>query len=510
MVSWFYYCVDLQLGYLIMSTKIALTFPLRLIMMICLAFIWTGQLLAQEGIEGSQEDLPDVFATVPLPPTIPDVPLTELPQVPSVPVLNAVGVAPVVVAVPAPLPQTVTFCRDGVVVTETVGVGGGNFSQFTLDNADSRGQLPFGTFGGGQATLELTPRLEEGVRSVAARAQSRLSITPNDSTLPEGVSPDRALYVDIDVFGAGDGSITNDFGCDQATSPELEKHCDSPLGLNVQLPAELYRRNVAQNNLILLHQNEETGRYEPVINGLFNPDNGVVSFILDETSTFVLSTIEVLEATNQEGELLVGSLVGEKLVGGRGDDELDGLFGVDILEGGDGFDSLIGGFGDDVLYGGADDDTLQGGPGIDTFVMSGGIDTFVFDESFEDEIPNEVDDLIRSERGISIARVFETEQGIAQTDATVLQEASTTDPTQLRDVFYYNFLNEPIVAEQFIVIPGYDPADLASVEGKVLVYDPANSFLYIIRPGLPEAVLAMEFFCEEDVTPIEFGVRVLP
>ncbi|MFZ4828977.1 MAG: calcium-binding protein [Phototrophicaceae bacterium] len=282
------------------------------------------------------------------------------------------------------------------------------------------------------------------------------------------------------------------------------------MGLNVQLPSELYRRNVAQNNLILLHQNEETGRYEPVVNGLFNPDSGVVSFLLDETSTFVLSTVEVIEVTNDEGELLVGSLVGEKLRGGEGDDELDGLFGVDILEGGNGFDRLIGGFGDDVLYGGQGDDTVQGGPGIDTFMMSGGIDTFIFDEATEDEIPNEVDDLIRSERGIAIARVFETEQGIAQADATVLQEPSASDPTQMSDTFYYNFLSEPIVAEQFIVIPGYDPADLASVVGKVLVYDPANSFLYIIRPDLPEAVLAMEFFCEEDVTPIEFGVRVLP
>ena len=224
----------------------------------------------------------------------------------------------------------------------------------------------------------------------------------------------------------------------------------------------------------------------------------------------MLSTVEVLEVSNDEGELLVGSLVGEKLLGGNGNDELDGLFGVDILEGGNGFDSLIGGFGDDVLYGGVDDDTINGGPGIDTFVMSAGIDTFIFDEAVEDEIPNEVDDLIRSERGISIARVFETEQGITQTDATVLQEPSATDPSQLGDVFYYNFLSEPIVAEQFAVIPGYDPADLASVLGKVLVYDPANSFLYIIRPDLPEAVLAMEFFCEEDVTPIEFGVRVLP
>ena len=233
-----------------MPTKNRLTSSFHLIIMICLAVIWTGQLFAQEGIEGSQEDLPDVFANVPLPPTIPDVPFTELPQVPVVPVLNVAGVAPSVLAVPAPLPQTVTFCRDGVLVTETVGVGGGNFSQFTLDTADARGQLPFGTFGGGQATLELTPRLEEGIRSVAARAQSRVA-TPIDNTLPEGVSPERALFIDIDVFGAGDGSITSDFGCDKVTSPELEKHCDSPLGLNVQLPAELYRRNVAQNNLVL-------------------------------------------------------------------------------------------------------------------------------------------------------------------------------------------------------------------------------------------------------------------
>ncbi len=60
------------------------------------------------------------------------------------------------------------------------------------------------------------------------------------------------------------------------------------------------------------------------------------------------------------------------------------------------------------------------------------------------------------------------------------------------------------------IVPGYDPANLTSVVGKALANDPANNLLYIIRPDLPEAVLAIEFFCEEDVSSIQFGVRVLP
>jgi len=51
---------------------------------------------------------------------------------------------------------------------------------------------------------------------------------------------------------------------------------------------------------------------------------------------------------------------------------------------------------------------------------------------------------------------------------------------------------------------------LTSVAGKAFANDPANNLLYIIRPDLPEAVLAIEFFCEEDVSSIQFGVRVLP
>jgi hypothetical protein len=51
---------------------------------------------------------------------------------------------------------------------------------------------------------------------------------------------------------------------------------------------------------------------------------------------------------------------------------------------------------------------------------------------------------------------------------------------------------------------------LTSVAGKAFANDPANNLLYIIRPDLPEAVLAMEFFCEEDVSSIQFGVCVVP
>jgi VCBS repeat-containing protein len=70
---------------------------------------------------------------------------------------------------------------------------------------------------------------------------------------------------------------------------------------------------------------------------------------------------------NSNDNTLVGTANGETINGNNGNDILVGLGGTDILNGGVGSDLLLGGAGDDVLNGGSGNDILWGSAGADTF-----------------------------------------------------------------------------------------------------------------------------------------------
>lgn len=69
-------------------------------------------------------------------------------------------------------------------------------------------------------------------------------------------------------------------------------------------------------------------------------------------------SIENLEGTLTQGDLLIGHNLSNLIIGLGGDDTLRGERGDDTLSGGTGADLLIGGEGDDSLFGGIDGDTF--------------------------------------------------------------------------------------------------------------------------------------------------------
>lgn len=119
---------------------------------------------------------------------------------------------------------------------------------------------------------------------------------------------------------------------------------------------------------------------------------------------------EVIEATSDEGEVLVGTEADDTIIGGAGDDTCIGLEGDDVivattgdntclgeegddmiiggdgnnfLSGNEGTDTVIGGAGDDEIYGGQDDDAVTGGEGNDVVSGDQG-DDFISGEQGDD------------------------------------------------------------------------------------------------------------------------------
>jgi Ca2+-binding RTX toxin-like protein len=79
----------------------------------------------------------------------------------------------------------------------------------------------------------------------------------------------------------------------------------------------------------------------------------------------ILISIENVEGSEYNNNVLRGNGEANILCGGGGDDVLDGRAGRDLLMGGTGNDTLIGGADDDDLKGGPGGDYLEGGHGAD-------------------------------------------------------------------------------------------------------------------------------------------------
>lgn len=100
----------------------------------------------------------------------------------------------------------------------------------------------------------------------------------------------------------------------------------------------------------------------------------------------------IVQGTEGDDVLLLGtegndSIYGyggnDRLEGGGGNDTLYAHGGNDTIFGGDGLDTIAGGEGDDIIDAGAGADQILTGPGNDTITGGAGADRFFFAQSFE-------------------------------------------------------------------------------------------------------------------------------